>query len=61
MKLNFVKMNLAVNTRIFIFDKLPYAIHGRVAQYLMKPNCLCADQVGFVEVPTLNMQQPIYK
>ena len=51
MKLNFVKMNPAGNTTIFIFDQLPRSIHGKVAKYLMKTNFLCADQVGFVEKP----------
>ncbi len=51
MKLNFVKMNPAGNTTIFIFDQLPRSIHGKVAQYLMKSDFLCADQVGFVEKP----------
>jgi len=51
MKLNFVKMNPAGNTTIFIFDQLPRSIHGKVAQYLMKSDFLCADQVGFIEKP----------
>ena len=51
MKLNFIKMNPAGNTTIFIFNKLPRSIHGKVAQHLMKTNSLCADQVGFVEKP----------
>ena len=51
MELNFVKMNPAGNTTIFIFDQLPRSIHGKVAQHLMKPDCLCADQVGFIEKP----------
>lgn len=49
MELNFVKMNPAGNTTIFIFDQLPNPIHGKVAQYLMKADCLCADQVAFIE------------
>ncbi len=49
MKLNFVKMNPAGNTTIFIFDQLPWLSHGKVAQYLMKSDCLCADQVAFIE------------
>jgi len=55
MQLNFVKMDPAGNTTIFIFDQLPRSIHGKVAQYLMKMNYLCADQVGFIERP-----KPIY-
>ena len=51
MELNFVKMNPAGNTTIFIFDQLPHPIHGKVAQYLMKSDCLCADQVAFIEKP----------
>lgn len=51
MELNFVKMNPAGNTTIFIFDQLPHPIHGKVSQYLMKSNCLCADQVAFIEKP----------
>ena len=49
MELNFVKMNPAGNTTIFIFDQLPHPIHGKVAQYLMKADRLCADQVAFIE------------
>lgn len=51
MNLHFVKMNPAGNTTVYIFDTLPREMHGRVAQYLMKKECLCADQVGFVEKP----------
>jgi diaminopimelate epimerase len=51
MELNFVKMNPAGNTTIFIFDQLSHSIHGKVAQYLMKSDCLCADQVAFIEKP----------
>jgi diaminopimelate epimerase len=51
MNLHFVKMNPAGNTTVYIFDTLPREIHGRVAQVLMKKECLCADQVGFVEEP----------
>jgi hypothetical protein len=41
MELNFVKMNPAGNATIFIFNQLPRSIHGKVAQYLMKSDCLC--------------------
>lgn len=51
MKLNFVKMNPAGNTTIFIFDQLPWLFHGKIVQYLMKPDYLCADQVAFIEKP----------
>jgi len=51
MELNFVKMNPAGNTTIFIFDQLPRSIHGKIAQYLMKTDFLGADQVGFIEKP----------
>ena len=49
MLLNFIKMNPAGNTTIFILDQLPKNIHGKVSNYLMEPICLCADQVGFIE------------
>ena len=51
MELNFVKMNPAVNTAIFIFDQLPHPFHGKVTQYLMKSDCHCAYQVAFIEKP----------
>lgn len=51
MELNFVKVDPAGNTTIFIFDQLPHPIHAKVAQYLMKSGCLCAEQVAFIEKP----------
>ncbi len=51
MRLNFVKMNPAGNTTIFIIDYLPRKFHQIIAGELMKHSSICAEQVGYIEKP----------
>lgn len=44
-------MNPAGNTTLFILEPIPHKFHGVIAQNLMKPEYLSADQVGFIEKP----------
>jgi histidine racemase len=53
MKLNFIKANPTENMTIFIIDPLPRSTYSEVANKLMNYNNLCAEQVGFIEKPTL--------
>ncbi len=53
MKLNFIKANPTENMTIFILDPLPRATYSDVATKLMNYNNLHAEQVGFIEQPTL--------
>jgi len=53
MKLNFIKANPTENMTIFIIDPLPRSAYSEVANKLMNYNNLCAEQVGFIEKPTL--------
>lgn len=50
-KINFIKTDLAGNTTAFISTKIGRNKQPAIAQELMKPECLCAEQVGFVENP----------
>ncbi len=51
MRLNFVKTNPSGNTTIFITDPVPRAFQAEVANKIMKPTSIGAEQVGFVERP----------
>jgi diaminopimelate epimerase len=51
MQLNFVKTNPSGNTTIFINDPVPRAFQAEVANQIMKPTSIGAEQVGFVEKP----------
>lgn len=53
MKLNFIKANPTENMTIFILDPLPRSSYSEVANKLMNYNNLHAEQVGFIEQPTL--------
>jgi diaminopimelate epimerase len=53
MKLNFIKANPTENMTIFILDPLPRSTYSDVATKLMNYNNLHAEQVGFIEQPTL--------
>jgi histidine racemase len=53
MKLNFIKTNPTENMTIFILDSLPRSTYSDVANKLMNYNSLHAEQVGFIEQPTL--------
>lgn len=53
MKLNFIKANPTENMTIFVLDPLPRTEYSEVANKLMNCNNLCAEQVGFVEKPTM--------
>jgi len=52
LQINFVKINPSGNTTILILDPLPRDIYPAVASRVMKPSCLSAEQVGFVEPAT---------
>lgn len=54
MKLNFIKANPTENMTIFILDPLPRSSYSEVANKLMNYNNLNAEQVGFLEQPTLS-------
>jgi histidine racemase len=54
MKLNFIKANPTENMTVFISDPLPRSIYSSVANKLMNYNSLCAEQVGFIEKPTMD-------
>jgi diaminopimelate epimerase len=51
MRLNFVKTNPSGNTTIFISDPVPRASQAEVANKIMKPTSIGAEQVGFLERP----------
>jgi len=53
MKLNFIKANPTENMTIFVLDPLPRSTYSEVANKLMNYNSLHAEQVGFIEQPTL--------
>jgi len=53
MKLNFIKVNPTENITIFVLDPLPRSSYPDIANKLMNYNSLHAEQVGFVEQPTL--------
>jgi histidine racemase len=53
MKLNFIKVNPTENMTIFVLDPLPRSSYPDVANKLMNYNNLHAEQVGFIEQPTL--------
>jgi histidine racemase len=51
MRLNFVKTNPSGNTTIFISDPVPRAFQAEVANKIMQPGSIGAEQVGFIEQP----------
>jgi len=51
MRLNFVKTNPSGNTTIFISDPVPRAFQAEVANKIMQPTSIGAEQVGFIERP----------
>lgn len=53
MILNYIKTNPTENMTIFILDPLPRAVHASVAKKIIQYGSLCAEQVGFLEAPTL--------
>ncbi|KJF26695.1 hypothetical protein TZ02_12445 [Clostridium aceticum] len=53
MRLNFVKVNPTENMTIFITDPLPRHLYKQIAKNVMKYGNLCAEQVGFIEKPSL--------
>ena len=53
MKLQFVKLDPTGNTTILVSTPVPRADQPRVAELLMADENLCAEQVGFIEAPTL--------
>jgi diaminopimelate epimerase len=48
-----VKVNPAGNTTVIILDGLPRRLHPFVAARVMKATSLSAEQVGFLEAPTV--------
>ena len=54
MKLRFVKLDPTGNTTILVSTPVPRAEQPRVAERLMASENLCAEQVGFIEAPTLS-------
>lgn len=53
MKLNFVKLSPTQNMTIIVTDPLPRAVQGVVAERLMAYGSVGAEQVGFLEKPSL--------
>lgn len=53
MKLNFVKLSPTRNMTILVTDPLPRAVHGDVAEQLMAYGSVGAEQVGYIEPPSL--------
>ncbi len=53
MKLNFVKLSPTQNMTILVTDPLPRAAHGAVAEQLMAYGSVGAEQVGYIEQPSL--------
>ena len=53
MKLRFAKFDPTGNTTILVRTPVPREEQPRVAEALMAHNSLCAEQVGFLEAPTL--------
>lgn len=56
MKLSFVKVNPADNMTVFILDPVARLHHSTVAERILQYGNLHAEQVGFVESPTLDSQ-----
>lgn len=54
MKLNFIKANPCENMTIFILDPLPREMYPEISKKLMDYNNIHAEQVGFIERPTLS-------
>ena len=48
MELHFVKMNPSGNTTILVTDSVPREQYTAVANRLMQPGCVGAEQVGFI-------------
>ena len=53
MKLQFSKLDPTGNTTILVSTPVPRAGQPRIAEWLMAHENLCAEQVGFIEAPTL--------
>ena len=53
MKLNFVKLNPTRNMTILVTTPVERSRHVSVAAQLMSPGSICAEQVGFLEAPSL--------
>lgn len=54
MKLNFVKLSPTQNMTILVTDPLPRTAHGAVAEQLMAYGSVGAEQVGYIEQPSLS-------
>lgn len=55
MEVNFVKTNPAGNTTVIVLDQLPRSVYGEIAEQIMSPQGLGAEQVGFAERPQGSM------
>lgn len=53
MRVGYVKMDSSGNTTCFVLEPLPRRLHPVVATEIMKTSSLAAEQVGFVEPPTI--------
>ena len=49
MKVSFVKLSPTRNTTILVRDRFPREDHARIANALMDPACVGAEQAGFIE------------